>query len=121
MTRQKSAPLRFDKREPCASCPYRTDAPLELWSPEEFLDLLRNDRSQFGTLYGCHKYRKRSNEAQVCVGWLINQRERNVPSMMLRMTLMSNPQALACYNESESPVPLYDSIEDMCIENGVDP
>lgn len=121
LSREKTkAPLLFEKREPCKSCPYRTDAPIGLWSEEEFVDLLANDRTQMGTLYGCHEYRKRKHEAQVCVGWLINQRERNVPSMMLRITLMSNKQALACYNEANSPVPLH-SLEEMCAENGVEP
>lgn len=112
--------LLFDQREPCASCPYRTDAPPELWSQEEFLKLLRNDRTEMGTLYGCHEYRKRRHEAQVCVGWLLDQRARNVPSMMLRLTLMTNEQARACYNEAKSPVPLFPSIEQMCEANGVE-
>lgn len=120
MTKQATkTPLRFDRRAPCASCPYRTDAPLGLWSREEFEDLLASDRTQMGTLYGCHEYRKRRDQAQVCVGWLLDQRERNVPSLMLRMVLLQNPQARACYAESESPVPLYDSIEEMCAQNGV--
>ncbi len=115
-----STPLKFDRREPCSSCPYRTDAPLELWSPEEFEDLLQKDRTQMGTLYGCHEFNKRREEAQVCVGWLIDQRDRNVPSITLRLKLMQDKSAVACFNEASSPVPLYESIEEMCEANGVE-
>ena len=119
--KETAGPLLFDRREPCASCPYRTDAPLELWSPEEFKDLLAKDREQMGTQYGCHEFRKRKSEAQVCIGWLINQRERNVPSIMLRLTLIRNESAQRCIQEATSPVPLYDTIEEMCEANGVEP
>ena len=112
--------LHWDKREPCKSCPYRRDAPLNLWSNEEFEDLLASERTQMGTTYGCHEYGKRREQAQVCVGWLLNQRENNVPSMMLRLALMTNNAALACYNEASSPVEMYESVEEMCAENGVE-
>ncbi len=116
----KPGPLLFDKREPCASCHYRTDAPLELWSPAEFEGLLASERDMMGKLYGCHEYNKRRDEAQVCIGWLINQRERNVPSIALRMKLMKSPEACACIGEASSPVPLYESVEAMCEANGVE-
>lgn len=116
----KNGPIHFDKREPCASCPYRTDAPLELWSPEEFERLLRNDRDQMGVIYGCHEFNKRREDAQVCVGWLINQRERNVPSIALRLKLLGSPEASDCMAEASSPAPLFKSIEEMCEANGVE-
>lgn len=115
----KPGPLLFDRREPCTSCPYRTDAPLGLWSPAEFEALLRNDGDMLGTKYGCHEFNKRPEEAQVCIGWLINQRERNVPSIALRLTLMRNEPARKCFKEAASPAPLYESIEEMCEANGV--
>jgi hypothetical protein len=116
----RSPGLRFDKREPCASCPYRTDAPLGLWSPEEFEGLLRSERDHMGTLYGCHEFNKRRDEAQVCIGWLLNQRERDIPSIALRMKLMTSPEARACTEEASSPVSLYESVEEMCEANGVE-
>ncbi len=112
--------LLWDSRKPCKSCPYRTDAPLNLWSDEEFQDLLDNERSQMGTTYGCHKFRKKHGDAQVCVGWLLNQRAHGVPSLILRMNLIRNDAALACYNEASSPVELYGSMEEMCAANGVE-
>jgi hypothetical protein len=115
-----AAPLKFDAREPCKSCPYRTDAPAELWSPVEFVNLLATDRTQMGTVYGCHKYRNRKDEAQVCVGWLLDQKRRNIPSIAFRLKLMSDPAAVACLNEASSRVPLFESIEDMCEANGVE-
>jgi len=113
-------PLKFDKREPCASCPYRTDAPLELWHREEFEKLLAAERTQWGTQYGCHEFRKRRDEAQVCIGWLISQRERNVPSIALRLTLIRSEEAQRCIKEASSPAPLYETIEEMCEANGVE-
>ncbi len=113
-------PLRFDKRAPCPSCPYRTDAPLRLWSSEEFEDLLASEHDQMDTVYGCHEFNKRLDQVQVCVGWLINQRDHNVPSIALRMRLIQSAEALACYNEATSPVPLYESVEQMCKANGVE-
>jgi hypothetical protein len=116
-----TAPVKFDAREPCKSCPYHTDAPLELWSPLEFRQLLAHERSRMGVVYGCHKYRNRKDEAQVCVGWLLDQKRRNIPSISLRLTLMRNPGAVACLNEASSPVELFDSVEEMCEANGVEP
>jgi hypothetical protein len=110
--------LKFDKREPCTSCPYRTDAPLQLWSREEFVNLLDKDVSQMGSTFGCHEYNKRRDEAQVCIGWLLDQRERGVPSINFRLALIRNPAARACLKEASSPAPLYDSIEEMCEANG---
>jgi len=111
--------MKYDVREPCASCPYRTDARPEFWHPAEFVRLLDTERSQLGVVYGCHEYRKRPNEARVCIGWLLNQRDRGCPSIMLRLALR-DPAAAACLNEAHSPVPLYDSVEEMCSVNGVD-
>jgi len=82
--------------------------------------LLASERDYMGALYGCHEYGKRKHEAQVCVGWLLNQRERNVPSIALRMHLMQSPEARACIKEASSPVPLYESVEEMCEANGVE-
>ncbi len=121
MSKLRATALRFDQREPCKSCPYRTDAPLELWSPEAFEKLLQLDKTQMGTIYGCHKARHQPTEgSQVCIGWLINQRERGIPSIAFRLKLMSDTAAVGCLNEASSPVPLYESIEEMCEANGVE-
>lgn len=120
MSKKGRGPLKWDKREPCKSCPYRRDAPLNLWADAEFEDLLANERTQMGTTYGCPEYSKRPDEAQVCVGWLLMQKQNNVPSISLRLVLMTNKQALACYNESLSPSEMYESVEEMCAENGVE-
>lgn len=119
VVKELAKPLGFDKREPCKSCPYRIDAPINLWSDEEFEHLLAHGEEDM-PLYGCHEYRKRKDEAQVCVGWLIAQRETGVRSIPLRLALMQLPEALACFKEAESPVELYGSIEEMCEANGVE-
>ena len=50
--------MKFDRLEPCKSCPYRRDAPRKLWAPIEFAKLLADDASQLGKVYGCHQERK---------------------------------------------------------------
>jgi hypothetical protein len=67
---------------PCAKCPYRKDAPLALWSADEFKQLLATEDDLLGATYGCH-----NNDGTVCRGWFIDQRERGFPSIALRMTL----------------------------------
>lgn len=114
-----AAELGFEQREPCKSCPYRTDAPLNLWDDAEFERLLEYGPEEM-PLYGCHEYRKRPEQAQVCVGWLIDQREAGVRSIPLRIALLRNPAALECLQEAQSPVELYPSVVDMCVANGVE-
>ncbi len=67
---------------PCTKCPYRKDAPLALWSADEFKDLLRTEADALGATYGCH-----NNDGTVCRGWFIDQRRRGFPSIMLRVSL----------------------------------
>lgn len=104
--------MEFCKVSPCNNCPYRKDAPLQYWSPLEYNDLLANEKSQFGSVYGCHK-----NDGNVCVGWLMNQDKRNFPSIALRMALSSKGikreylDSLHCKSEQ------YDTVEEMIKAN----
>lgn len=75
----------FHCTTPCGNCPYRTDAPRRLWAKEEFEDLLMNENSQFNVVYKCHK-----NNGGVCVGWLVDQYNRGVPSISLRIARHPN-------------------------------
>jgi hypothetical protein len=100
--------------QPCNNCPYRCDAPLQLWHREEFLKLLENDATPIQSpMYSCHK-----NNGHGCVGWLINQRERRFPSIQLRLKLMEGGEeeikylySLSCDSE------MYKSIEEMILTN----
>ena len=102
----------YSKKSPCKNCPYRKDAPKRLWSVAEFIDLKKNEKSELGTTYGCHKA-----DGCVCVGWLMNQDKNNLPSIMLRISLSKNNitrdylDSLTCKSEQ------YKTVDEMCIEN----
>lgn len=75
----------YCRTSPCNNCPYRKDAPLKYWGKDEFIDLIKNDKSLMGSVYGCHK-----NDGHVCVGWLMDQDKRGFPSISLRISLSKN-------------------------------
>lgn len=107
-------------RSPCGNCPYRKDSPRGLWHPDEFKKLVASDRAVLGSLFLCHK-----QTGHVCVGWLLNQRERNLPSLALRLALISGRAeagelAEILRSASDGGHELFESIEDMCSANGVD-
>lgn len=112
-------------REPCKSCPYRRDAKLEHWHPSEFENLLAQDANPIsGSPFACHQDRKIApHDRGVCVGWLLDQRERGAPSIKLRLGLMRDAGLRAQFEEARAPegVELYESIEEMCLANGVTP
>lgn len=112
--------MKFDNREPCKTCPYRKDVPIGTWHKSEFTSLLAHDADPvYGHQFGCHQYRKRPvAEHRPCVGWLLDQRRRNVPSMQLRLTLITKKAASKQFKEiSDGGHEIYDSIEEMARVN----
>lgn len=108
--------------KPCTSCPYRKDAPIGLWDPVEFQNLLRQDADEMGgAVFQCHgEIKKESKDRKLCVGWLLDQRERGVPSIQLRIRLMTSSTALAEFEgASGEGIEIYPSIRAMCLVNGV--
>lgn len=105
---------------PCSSCPYRRDAPLAMWSKYEFDNLRMQDGFEFGGAgFDCHgEVAKPQSERGACIGWLLDQRRRNVPSISLRLRLMTNPQLSAQFKSiSSGGHALYNSIAEMCEAN----
>lgn len=102
----------YTRSQPCGDCPYRKDAPLQHWAREEFADLLATDCSEFGAIYGCHK-----KDGHTCVGWLMNQDERNFPSIALRIDLSRNNVTREYLDSLKSPAGLYASIKEMVLAN----
>lgn len=100
------------KKPPCNNCPYRKDAPLQHWSIDEFRDLLANDKTQLGAVYGYHK-----NDGKLCTGFVMNQDKRGIPSIKLRTALIADRVAVGdldtLYCESE----MFNTIEEMSIAN----
>ncbi len=104
--------LIFKGDAPCNNCPYRKDAPKQHWDKEEFEKLIKNDRDYMGKVYGCHK-----NNGTVCRGWLMDQDERGLPSMNLRMSLIKNNITREYLDKLHCPGGRFKSIRQMCIAN----
>lgn len=113
--------MKVVRDHPCRSCPYRVDVRREHWHRQEFIDLLAHDQDPIGTVYGCHEGIKLAPvDRSLCIGWLIDQRERNVPSIRLRMLLMTNKDACALLEKAhDGGAKLYPSVQAMCRANGV--
>lgn len=113
MSRQDAPPRRYDRLEPCKQCPYRTDAPLAKWSPEEFARLLETERDDLGVVYGCH-----NADGNLCVGWALDQQRRGCPSIRLRLALASDRRLAEQFEAvGDGGNELYDSVEEMCEAN----
>lgn len=108
----KKREFTFCGNKPCENCPYRTDAPVRLWAKDEFVDLLKSDRDRLGSVYGCHK-----KNGNVCVGWLMNQVERDLPSIALRVALSRQEISREYLDGLSSPAPLYASVDEMIAAN----
>jgi hypothetical protein len=111
----KDKDVRFALKSPCNNCPYRMDAPLQLWDKIEFKKLLEYERvpsEQFEkqTAYGCHK-----KNGNYCAGWVMQQIQRGMPSIPLRLALLKAPknyvEELHCESE------MFDNVEEMCYAN----
>lgn len=78
--------------EPCATCPYRRSVQLALWSIREYEKLEEHDRDIiYGACFGCHGDAKLDpSKRRPCVGWLLDQKRRGIPSLQLRIKLMRN-------------------------------
>lgn len=112
----------FDNETPCAQCPYRKDAPLKLWDRVEFENLLEQDADPIrGHVFGCHKHRHQpKRERRPCVGWLLDQKKRGIPSIQLRLMLMKSEVARKHFARIHSKgLKLFRSIQAMCRANGV--
>ncbi|PUB32492.1 hypothetical protein C8K30_1011018 [Promicromonospora sp. AC04] len=78
-------PPPLPARSPCGSCPYRRDAPVGLWHPEEAAILSEYDAEtweQPGKLFLCHQ-----ENGRICSGWAsCHPMEHNLGARMALMT-----------------------------------
>lgn len=112
--------MKWDQQQPCTTCPYLRRSPLAIWDEAEFLNLKRQDADPIrGRTFGCHSFRKLPQaEHRVCVGWLLDQARRHMPSMRLRMELLANAEAMAAFARlSADGLEMYDSIHQMHLAN----
>lgn len=98
--------------QPCSNCPYRTDAPVKLWHPDEFKTLLKSENNPMGRTYLCHK-----KNGSACIGWLMKQDENDFPSIMLRLALSKANITRKYLDKLNSPAPLYKTVKDMIRAN----
>ena len=108
---KKTKPF-FTGSKPCSSCPYRKNAPLQLWDKVEFDKLIKQDKKMFGSIYSCHK-----KDGSCCRGWLIDQSNRDFPNINLRLALTKNNVKREYLESLSSNTPLYSSIEEMIEAN----
>lgn len=105
--------LKYEKSEPCSSCPYRKQATLKQWDYTEFESLLYNDKDPLSPVYACHTKKLK----HVCVGWLMDQRNRGLPSLKLRLDLMVKGVPGAYLDGLKYAGPHFSSIQEMCNAN----
>lgn len=117
--------MKYDRRKPCGNCPFRKEAPLAYWHPSHYIMLRRMEQveqdPQESSLFLCHKDRhKDRNEQGLCIGWLLNQREKGCHSIALRLHLMNHDDAINQYQEAEADGPMYETVTDLMFENLVE-
>lgn len=88
--------------QPCGNCPYRTDSKKKLWHPDEFKKVLDSENDYMGNTFLCHK-----QNGSICVGWLMDQDKRNLPSIMLRISLSKHNVTREYLDRLKSPAKLY--------------
>lgn len=104
--------MDYTRKQPCNNCPYRKDAPLRHWAIEEFENLLDKESDYLGATFGCHK-----KDNHVCVGWLMNQDQRNFPSIMLRISLSQNNIPREYLDSLHCKSEMFETVEEMCFTN----
>lgn len=108
----KEAKLFFSGTHPCKSCPYRKDAPKQLWAKYEFDKLIQEDKQMFGGNYKCHK-----NDGSCCKGWLINQDNRRLPNINLRILMNKEVVTREYLDQLKCKVEMFETIEEMVEAN----
>jgi hypothetical protein len=106
---------------PCENCPYRKDAPRRLWHRTEFEKVLMSEVDEFGKIFNCHKQQELpAAERGFCAGWLLDQKKRGVPSIALRMELITAPDAGPAFDKVHAKgLKLFKDVETMCKANGI--
>lgn len=104
--------MTYCKKSPCRSCPYRKDVKLAHWSIEEYKDLIKNENSDLGAIYGCHK-----KDGKICTGWIMNQDKNRFPSILLRLSLSRNNITREFLDKLKCRVAMYNTTLEMAKAN----
>ena len=102
------------RRQPCAECPWRRDAPVGAFPAEAYRISANTAHDLAGSTFACHM--KGTRDPAVCAGFLLRGAAHN---MAVRMGCLSGHFDLS--QVKEGGVDLYDSYREMAEANGVDP
>ncbi len=104
---------------PCASCPYRLDAPLAHWHAEHFESTQASALDPTnGAIFACHSHIKLPPEERgMCAGWLLDQKTHGLPSLNLRLAFFKDATVAPALGAVHSTVPMFESALEMCSVN----
>ena len=111
-TRSKGESYRY-RREPCAECPWRKDAPVGAFPAEAFRISADTAYDQSQRSFACHM--SGSERSAVCAGFLLRGAEHNIGIRLRYAGGDIEPGSV------KSDVELYESYREMAEANGVDP
>lgn len=100
------------RREPCAECPWRKDAPIGAFPAEAYRHSARTCYDMAATTFACHMS-GRTNPA-TCAGFLLSAGAQH--NMLVRIAAMNGKLDLRAV---KSRVALYSTYQQMAIANGV--
>ena len=110
--RKKDEAYRY-RREPCAECPWRKDAPVGAFPAEAFRISADTAYDQSDRAFSCHM--SGAEKAATCAGFLLRGATHNLGIRMRYAFGDIEPGSVT------SDVPLYRSYREMAEANGVDP
>lgn len=111
--------MKCERRKPCGNCPFRKQATLAHWHPNEYIMLKDMQRKEGDFepgrgVFGCHKdSEKKPADREMCIGWLIHQRDEGVPSIALRIRLSSDNAALMQFEACEPDGEQFTDIDEL--------
>jgi hypothetical protein len=104
----------WHRRQPCAECPWRKDAPLKAFPASAYRHSARTSYDMGQSVFACHM--SGAEKSATCAGFLLVGAQHN---MLVRLAMLDgryDPGAV-----SANGVALYESYRQMAIANGVDP
>lgn len=110
------------RTKPCPNCPFLRSAPLAYWHPDEYMMLSRMEsvetRLGEASLFNCHKDQHLPQPSrQLCVGWMIDQKRKGIPSIALRIRLSRDDDTVDQLRAVSTEGELFNSVSDLVSAN----
>ncbi|MGY3582298.1 hypothetical protein ACVIGB_000777 [Bradyrhizobium sp. USDA 4341] len=112
-TRSTEGESYLYRREPCAECPWRKDAPIGAFPPEAFRISADTAYDQSQRVFACHM--SGSDRSAACAGFLLRGADHNIGIRLRYACGDIDPDTV------KSDVDLYASYREMAEANGVAP